>query len=46
MDYLMHLDFDRLGVSHCTGQIRSAQLYARFPNKVFFANVGTTVKVE
>lgn len=46
LDYLMHLDFDRLGVSHCTGQIRSAQLYARFPNKVFFANVGTTVRVE
>jgi 7,8-dihydropterin-6-yl-methyl-4-(beta-D-ribofuranosyl)aminobenzene 5'-phosphate synthase len=46
LDYLMPLDFDRLGVSHCTGQIRSAQLHARFPNKVFFANVGTTVKVE
>jgi 7,8-dihydropterin-6-yl-methyl-4-(beta-D-ribofuranosyl)aminobenzene 5'-phosphate synthase len=46
LDYLSHLDFDRLGVSHCTGQTRSAQLYARFPNKVFFANVGTTVKVE
>jgi 7,8-dihydropterin-6-yl-methyl-4-(beta-D-ribofuranosyl)aminobenzene 5'-phosphate synthase len=45
-DYLSRLDFDRLGVSHCTGQIRSAQLYARFPNKVFFANVGTTVTVE
>lgn len=45
LDYLSHLDFDRLGVSHCTGQIRSAQLYARFPNKVFFANVGTTVKI-
>ena len=43
--YLKQLDFDRLGVSHCTGQIRSAQLYAHFPNKVFFANVGTTVKV-
>lgn len=46
VDYLSHLDFDRLGVSHCTGQIRSAQLYARFPNKVFFASVGTTMKVE
>lgn len=46
LEYLMRLDFDRLGVSHCTGQIRSAQLYARFPKKVFFANVGTTVKVE
>jgi 7,8-dihydropterin-6-yl-methyl-4-(beta-D-ribofuranosyl)aminobenzene 5'-phosphate synthase len=45
LDYLTHLDFDRLGVSHCTGQLRSAQLYARFPTKVFFANVGTTVEV-
>lgn len=45
LNYLAHLDFDRLGVSHCTGQIRSAQLYARFPNKVFFANVGTRMKV-
>jgi 7,8-dihydropterin-6-yl-methyl-4-(beta-D-ribofuranosyl)aminobenzene 5'-phosphate synthase len=45
-DYLARLDFDRLGVAHCTGQIRAAQLYARFPNKVFFANVGTTVTVE
>ena len=45
VDYLTRLEFDRLGVSHCTGQIRSAQLYAKFPNKVFFANVGTTVKI-
>ena len=45
VDYLARLEFDRLGVSHCTGQIRSAQLYAKFPNKVFFANVGTTVKI-
>jgi 7,8-dihydropterin-6-yl-methyl-4-(beta-D-ribofuranosyl)aminobenzene 5'-phosphate synthase len=45
VDYLKQLDFDRLGVSHCTGQIRSAQLYAHFPNKVFFANVGSTLKV-
>jgi len=44
--YLAGLEFDRLGVSHCTGQIRSAQLHAKFPNKVFFANVGTTVKIE
>jgi 7,8-dihydropterin-6-yl-methyl-4-(beta-D-ribofuranosyl)aminobenzene 5'-phosphate synthase len=46
VDYLEQLDFHRLGVSHCTGQIRAAQLHARFPNKVFFANVGTTVTVE
>lgn len=45
VDYLKHLDFDRLGVSHCTGQIRSAQLHAYFPNKVFFANVGTVLKL-
>jgi 7,8-dihydropterin-6-yl-methyl-4-(beta-D-ribofuranosyl)aminobenzene 5'-phosphate synthase len=45
VDYLKRLDFDRLGVSHCTGQIRSAQLYAYFPNKVFFANVGSTLRV-
>jgi 7,8-dihydropterin-6-yl-methyl-4-(beta-D-ribofuranosyl)aminobenzene 5'-phosphate synthase len=45
VDYLASLNPDRLGLSHCTGQIRAAQLYARFPNKVFFANVGTTVKV-
>jgi 7,8-dihydropterin-6-yl-methyl-4-(beta-D-ribofuranosyl)aminobenzene 5'-phosphate synthase len=43
--YLKKLEFDRLGVSHCTGQIRSAQLYAHFPSKVFFASVGTTLKV-
>ena len=45
VDYLSRLAPDRLGVSHCTGLVRSAQLHARFPNKVFFANVGTTVKV-
>ena len=45
LNYLTGLDFDRLGVSHCTGQIRYAQLHARFPSKVFFANVGTTLKV-
>lgn len=44
--YLKSLDFDRLGVSHCTGQIRSAQLFSHFPNKVFFANVGTTMKYQ
>lgn len=46
LNYLTKLDFDRLGVSHCTGQLRSAQLHASFPSKVFFANVGTTVLVE
>ena len=45
VDYLKRLDFDQLGVSHCTGQVRSAQLYVHFPNKVFFANVGSTLRV-
>ncbi|MGW8313265.1 MAG: MBL fold metallo-hydrolase [Desulfuromonadales bacterium] len=45
VEYLLNLDFDRLGVAHCTGQLRAAQLYARFPNKVFFANVGTTLTI-
>jgi 7,8-dihydropterin-6-yl-methyl-4-(beta-D-ribofuranosyl)aminobenzene 5'-phosphate synthase len=45
VDYLKRLDFDRLGVSHCTGQVRSAQLHAHFPNKVFFANVGSTLRI-
>ncbi len=44
--YLDTLQFDRLGVSHCTGQLRSAQLYARYPNKVFFANVGSVLEVS
>jgi len=46
VSYLKQLDFDRLGVSHCTGQIRSAQLYAQFPNKVFFASVGSSLSVS
>lgn len=45
LDYLVTLNPARLGLSHCTGQIRSAQLHARFPRKVFFANVGTSVKI-
>jgi 7,8-dihydropterin-6-yl-methyl-4-(beta-D-ribofuranosyl)aminobenzene 5'-phosphate synthase len=45
VEYLGRLEFDRLGLSHCTGQIRSAELHAKFPNKVFFANVGTKVKI-
>lgn len=46
LDYLDHLRFDRLGVSHCTGLPRAAQLQARFPNKTFHANVGTTLEID
>jgi len=44
LDYLDRLPFDRLGLSHCTGQMRAAELYARYPNKVFFASVGTSLE--
>lgn len=40
-DFLAELNVHRIGLSHCTGQIRAAQLFARFPNKVFFAAVGS-----
>jgi 7,8-dihydropterin-6-yl-methyl-4-(beta-D-ribofuranosyl)aminobenzene 5'-phosphate synthase len=46
LEYLDRLAFTRLGLSHCTGQIRAAQLHARYPNKVFFANVGSVMEVN
>lgn len=46
VDYLDRIPFDRLGVSHCTGPIRAAQLHARYPNKVFFAHVGTIMELN
>jgi len=45
LGYLGRLPIDRIGLSHCTGQIRAAQLYAQFPNRVFFASVGTVFQV-
>jgi len=45
LDFLAGLNVERLGLSHCTGQIRSAQIHARFPAKVFFAAVGATLAV-
>lgn len=39
-DYLARLDGTRIGVGHCTGQLRGAQLYSRFPDRVFFAAAG------
>ncbi len=44
VSFLGDLNVDRLGLSHCTGQIRAAQLYGRFPNKVFFAAVGSQLE--
>lgn len=46
MDFLEELGVERLGLSHCTGQIRAAQVYTRFPKKVFFAAVGAQLDIE
>lgn len=41
LDYLAELDDVRLGVGHCTGQVRAARLFNRFPGRVYFASVGS-----
>lgn len=43
--FLRQIDVARLGLSHCTGQLRAAQLHAHYPNKVFFASVGARLEV-
>ena len=35
---------ERIGVSHCTGLPRAAQLHAEFGGRFFFASVGTTLE--
>lgn len=44
--FLRETGVERLGLSHCTGLARSAQLATEFPDRVFFANVGTCFKVQ
>jgi 7,8-dihydropterin-6-yl-methyl-4-(beta-D-ribofuranosyl)aminobenzene 5'-phosphate synthase len=34
---------ERIGVSHCTGLLRAAQLHAGFGGRFFFASVGSTL---
>jgi 7,8-dihydropterin-6-yl-methyl-4-(beta-D-ribofuranosyl)aminobenzene 5'-phosphate synthase len=36
---------ERIGVSHCTGLPRAAQLHAEFGGRFFFASVGSTLEV-
>lgn len=43
--FLRQLEFGRLGLSHCTGLPRGAQLYQCFPEQVFFAGVGTEISL-
>lgn len=42
---LKSLGVEKIGVSHCTGQLRAAQLHAHFPGRFFFASVGATLEL-
>ena len=42
---LKHYNVQKIGVGHCTGQRRSADLYARFPKETFFLSVGSTLSI-
>ncbi|MDD2337365.1 MAG: MBL fold metallo-hydrolase [Geobacteraceae bacterium] len=42
---LDHYQIEKIGVSHCTGLPRSAQLCARLGERFFFGNVGTELEV-
>ena len=43
--YLKERNVERIGVSHCTGLSRGAELMRELPGKVFFANVGSTFHI-
>ncbi len=45
IDYLAALGTSRIGVAHCTGQVRAARLYGQFPGRVFFAAAGCVFTV-
>jgi len=38
-------EIEKLGASHCTGLEKSAQLYARMPERFFFACVGASLEI-
>ena len=42
---LKQYNVQKIGVGHCTGQRRSAELYGQFPDNVFFLSVGTILTV-
>ncbi|MBN2333383.1 MAG: MBL fold metallo-hydrolase [Deltaproteobacteria bacterium] len=41
---LEHYQIERLGVSHCTGLEKAAQIYSRLPERFFFACVGASLE--
>ena len=45
MNFLAALGATRIGVGHCTGQTRSALIYGQFPERVFFASVGSVYEI-
>ncbi|HKL49140.1 MAG TPA: MBL fold metallo-hydrolase, partial [Desulfuromonadales bacterium] len=45
LDALEKFDFKRLGVSHCTGLPRAAQMQERFKGRFLFAGIGTELEV-
>ncbi len=45
MSALRDLRVERIGVGHCTGLRRSAELFSHFPQKTFFASVGSSLVV-
>ena len=42
---LKRFNVQKIGVGHCTGQRRAADLYSTFPDKTFFLSVGSTLAV-
>ena len=44
MKVIDRYEIEKIGVSHCTGLTKSAQIYARMPERFFFACVGATLE--
>ena len=42
---LKRFNVQKIGVGHCTGQRRSAELYSQFPDKTFFLSVGSVLTI-
>ena len=45
MKVIDHYEIEKLGVSHCTGLAKSAQIYALMPERFFFACVGASLEI-
>ena len=43
---LKHYDFNKIGVSHCTGLKAAVRLLQEFKDKFFFANVGASFEIN